>query len=343
MIDCGSMCLNCDYPIHFDTYQGCSHACKYCFVKFNRDISKIKPIDTTESLRNFIEGKRTLRVNWCDWDIPLHWGGSSDPFQECELIHHKSLDVLKIFNETQYPFIVSTKNPMMLLEEPYYSLMQSCNCVLQVSMACSKYDKLETGCPTFEQRLQAVSKLSKVLKRVTIRMRPYFIDCHKQIIEAIPKIAEAGAYSITVATYVSKKKIRGMTKYGKCYMFDNDTLFPKYSEIKEVCHKHGLKFFCSEEGLEWLGDDLNCCGCGDLEGFRGNTYNASHIAHDEEPPQPTDAMLQTDTWYPFKCMKQSSAWAKHCRDRSFKDLIDENTENMIYFMQQQKEYFESEG
>lgn len=337
MIDCGTMCLKCDYPIHFDTYQGCSHACKYCFVKFNRDISKIKPVETTESLRNFIEGKRTMRVNWCDWDIPLHWGANSDPFQECELIHHKSLEVLKILNATQYPVIVATKNPNMLLNEPYRSLISSCNAVLQVSMACSKYDKLETGCPTFEQRLQAVSELSKEVKRVTIRIKPYFPDCHKDILESIPRIAEAGAYSVTVETFVSKKKMSGMTKYGKCYMFDNDTLYPKYLEIRDVAHKNGLKFLCTEEGLNWLGDSLDCCGCEGLEGFKGNHYNATHLAYDEEKPQPTDAMLKTNTWYPFKCMKQSSSWAEHCRDRSFEDLINETTENIVNFSINEKE------
>ena len=30
---CGSQCFLCDLPIRFDTYKGCTHLCKYCFVQ----------------------------------------------------------------------------------------------------------------------------------------------------------------------------------------------------------------------------------------------------------------------------------------------------------------------
>ena len=129
---------------------------------------------TTKSLRNFIEGKRNFETKWCDWAIPLHWGGTSDPFQACELEHKCSLECLEIFAETKYPFIVSTKNPVMLTKEPYLSLISQCRCVLQVSMGCGKYDKLEQGAPTYEERLQAVKFLSDKVTRIIARVRPYF-------------------------------------------------------------------------------------------------------------------------------------------------------------------------
>ena len=42
MPDCGSQIVLCDVPIRFDTYKGCSHGCKYCFVYRKYNISKIK-------------------------------------------------------------------------------------------------------------------------------------------------------------------------------------------------------------------------------------------------------------------------------------------------------------
>lgn len=33
MPDCGSQCWLCDLPVRFDTYKGCTHGCKYCFVQ----------------------------------------------------------------------------------------------------------------------------------------------------------------------------------------------------------------------------------------------------------------------------------------------------------------------
>ena len=118
MIRCGSQCLTCDYPIHFDTYEGCSHGCKYCFVKHKYSIDNIKPLNTTKGLKRFIKGGRNLETKWCDWNIPLHWGANSDPFQSCERAYRKSLECLRIFAETGYPVIISTKNPVMLTEEP---------------------------------------------------------------------------------------------------------------------------------------------------------------------------------------------------------------------------------
>lgn len=342
-VNCGSVCSTCDYPIRIDTYKGCSHACAYCFVRQKYDISVISPISTTKSLTNFINGKRNFETRWCDWNIPLHWGGNSDPFQICEKEHHKSLDCLKIFAETQYPFIVSTKNPVLLLEEPYFSLIQKCNCVLQVSMACSKYDKLEKGCPTYEERLNAVSVLSPVVQRIVVRLRPYFPDCHKDILKEIPRMANAGVYGICVAAFVSKTKQKGMTNYSGHYMFDNDLLFPKYKELKKVCHESNIKFLCSEPGLDHMSDSRDCCGCEGLKGFKPSVFNTTHLALDNPPPEPTEAMKQKGTYQPFKCLGQSQAWAIYCKDKTYAELMLEiNADDIAWIKSQKEKYREQE-
>ena len=338
-ISCGSQCMTCDYPIHFDTYKGCSHACKYCFVKQKYSISTIEPIHTTKSLKNFIEGKRNFETKWCDWDIPLHWGGNSDPFQECEKIHKSSLECLEIFAETSYPVIISTKNPVLLTEEPYITLLRKSNVVLQVSMACSKYDKLESGAPNYEERLKAVSTLSGDVKRIVARVRPYFPDCHKDILREISRYKEAGIYSISISGFYSSKKQKGMTRYGNSYQFPNEFLYPRYMEIKSECHKHGIEFLCSECGLDHIGDNLNCCGCNGLEDFKPNTFNVSHLAYDEVKPEATAAMKEKDTYQPFKAIGQSQAWALKCKNKSFEELMLEVGGDRIEWLKEQKEIF----
>lgn len=84
MPDCGSQVTLCDLPIRFDTYKGCSHLCKYCFAAKKRELNDIKRGETINQLLNFIKGNRSINTNWCDWNIPLHWGGMSDPFQPIE-------------------------------------------------------------------------------------------------------------------------------------------------------------------------------------------------------------------------------------------------------------------
>ena len=169
---CGSQVILCDVPIRFDTYEGCSHLCEYCFVQRKSDVfNNIKPRETVASLVNFIKGKRTGEVAWCDWDIPLHWGGLSDPFQPAERKMHYSLEALKVFAKTQYPFIVSTKNKM-ISEEPYLSLIKQCNCVVQFSCTAPEYDEIEKGASTFEERVEAARKITATGKRVNMRCQP---------------------------------------------------------------------------------------------------------------------------------------------------------------------------
>lgn len=79
-IDCGSQIILCDLPIRYDTYTGCSHACAYCFVKRKRDISQIAVDASIDTLKKFIKGERTQKTRWCDWNIPLHWGGQVTRF-----------------------------------------------------------------------------------------------------------------------------------------------------------------------------------------------------------------------------------------------------------------------
>lgn len=72
---CGSQIILCDLPIRFDTYKGCAHGCKYCFVQRKQKGANVVKGETINALKSFIESKRNRETNWCDWNIPLHWGG----------------------------------------------------------------------------------------------------------------------------------------------------------------------------------------------------------------------------------------------------------------------------
>ncbi len=340
MISCGIQCLACDYPIHFDTYLGCSHACKYCFVNHQHSIKQIKPVDMAKGIRKFIQGKRTNDTKWCDWNIPLHWGAMSDPFQECESEYKSSLECLKVFAETKYPFIVSTKNPVLAVTESYLSLLSSCDVVFQISMACSKYDKLEIGAPTYEERLKAASTLSKHVQRLIVRVQPFFPDCFKDILAEIPRYAESGAYGVIVEGYVSTKKQKGMQRDGKKYDFSLDILVPMYKKIREECHKHGLRFFCGEDRVRFLGDSLSCCGTENLETFKPNTYNIEHLAHDTA--EPTERMKEHGGVYCFKSRNQCVAWWNEIKGKTFEELMHYIGDDYIYWYRELRDKYKDD-
>ena len=336
MISCGLQCVNCPYPIHLDTYSGCSHACRYCFANEKLTIANIKPLNNANALRSFINGHRTLETKWCDWDIPLHWGANSDPFQACETEYKRTLECLQIFAETKYPFIISTKNPVLACKEPYISLLSQCNVVFQISMACSKYDKLEPGAPSYEKRLKAAKILSKRVQRVIARVQPYFIDCKKDIIAELPRYKEAGIYGIIVEGYKTKKKHKGLIKDGSRYKFPMDILADHCKQIKAEAHNNGLMFFQSDDGIDHLSDDLACCGTVGLEGFKPNTYTLSYLAYQPDIAIPTEAMKQIGTTRPFRSIRQSQAWELHIKDKSFVDMLNECDNGHVEWLRSMK-------
>lgn len=318
MPKCGSQVILCDVPIRFDTYSGCSHGCKYCFANRKIDISKVRIDEGPKALLAFIRGKRAQQTSWCDWNIPLHWGGMSDPFQPCERVHKNSLACLKIFAETKYPFIVSTKGTLPM-EEPYYSLFKQCNCVFQVSMTCpSITERLEKGAPSFEERLELVRKMTHAAKRVVVRCQPYMLELHREICNQIPKIAGAGAYGIIYEALKLTKSRPGMEKNGADFVYPYVPLHNNFADLKETCHKHQIKFLCGENRLRAMSDSLTCCGCEGLAGFQPSTCNLNHFIYDLKSSwQFTPAMKERGSAECFKCLGQDTKTSRFLKNNTF--------------------------
>lgn len=318
MPKCGSQIILCDLPIRFDTYKGCTHFCKYCFARKKQDLSEIGFDESVESLRNFIKGKRGGQTNWCDWDIPIHWGGMSDPFQPCEKTYKRSLDCLKLLAETQYPFVVSTKGKL-IADGEYLELIKKCNCVVQISMAGSSYDKLEEGAPSFEERLE-MARVIGPYKRVIARVQPYFVECHNEIIQNVDRMAECGVYGIVAEAMKFEKKITGLVKVGGDLTYPLETLRPLFIELRDKVHSCGMKFYSGENRLRQLGDSLCCCGIDGLEGFKGNDYNLNHLMNGIKI-QATEKMKEKGTADCFKALYQDAGTSKALKNESFTSMM----------------------
>lgn len=321
MPKCGSQVAICNLPIRFDTYQGCSHNCKYCFTYRKYNIDTIKKDESVKSLLNFIKGKRNQETNWCDWSIPIHWGGMSDPFQPAERKYKNSLECLKVFAETKYPFIVSTKNTLPL-EEPYFSLFKECNCVFQCSMVCPTTSRIEEGAPHFDERLEMMRKMSEIVPRTIVRCQPYMVELHKEIMAQIPRIAEAGVYGITYEALKMQKKSKGLIKNGADFVYPKKMLKPLFEELKSECHKYGLKFFAGENRLRYMGDSLTCCGCEGLEGFEVNKYNLNYFMYNKDNLKQTKGMLGLNTATVFYSAYIQDTKGRIIKQKTFKECMD---------------------
>ena len=320
---CGSQITLCNVPIRFDTYKGCSHHCKYCFVYRKYNIEDIKKDETKESLINFINGKRTAETEWCDWDIPLHWGGVSDPFQPCEKKYKNSLQCLKVLAETKYPFIISTKS-ILPTQEPYYSLFKECNCVFQISMVSpTLIAKYEQGASSYEERIDMIKKMSAIVPRVVIRCQPYVLQLHNEIKKQIPIIAEAGAYGIVFEAMKMQKKVAGMVKNGADFIYPKEILKKKWLELKDECHKYGLVFLSGENRLRHLGDSLTCCGCDGLKGFQVNHSNLNFKIHKPEEFYYTKGQCEK-CGLCYKSLHQNTQYTNYLKIKTFKEVNEQH-------------------
>lgn len=315
---CGSQVVLCDLPIRFDTYRGCTHQCKYCFAtKKNYSMKDVRKDETHKQLINFIKGKRVQTTSWCDWDIPLHWGGMSDPFQPAEKKLRESYKCLEVFKETQYPFVVSTKGKLIATDE-YLDLIKQCNCVVQISLVCPEFDIIERGAPKFAERLEIVKKISPH-KRVNIRIQPYMIEYHDSIMNSLEKFAEAGAYGVIIEGMKFIKAKKGLVRVGGDSVYPIGALKPKVAQIKEKAHKLGMKFYSGENRLRSMGDDLCCCGIDGLEGFKGNSFNINHIIHGGEFEM-TPAMEKAPATSMKSLYQQAGSWER-LKSMTFKDIM----------------------
>lgn len=330
MPTCGSQIVICDLPIRFDTYFGCTHQCKYCFaVKKNYKMKDVQKNETHKRLIDFIKGKRDGYTAWCDWDIPIHWGGMSDPFQPIEKKMRESYKCLEVFKETQYPFVVSTKGKLIATDE-YLDLIKQCNCVIQISLVCPEFDIIELGAPKFVERLDIIKKISPH-KRVNVRVQPYMIEYHDSIIKSLEKFAEAGAYGIIVEGFKFKKAKKGTVKVGGDSVYPVAALKPKFAQLKENAHKLGMKFYSGENRLRSMGDDLCCCGIDGLKGFKGNSFNVNHIINGGEF-EITPAMKKPGCAMAFKSLQQGAGFYRKIKENSLKSL-------MINTYKNKEEYF----
>ena len=332
MPECGTQCYLCDLPIRFDNYSGCSHACSYCFARHRIDISQISKKETSKALMNFISGARTKETNWCDWDIPLHWGGLSDPFQPCEKKYRSSYKCLKIFADENYPFVVSTKG-RIISDKEYLNLIKNCNCVVQISMVCDKYDVLEKGCPSFAERLKILESVSRVARRTIVRVQPYMREVFLDVYKNLQLFKNAGAYGAIIEGMKFKRKKDGLVKIGGDFVYQYEDIKKDFLELKQKCHSIGLKIYAGENRIRSLGDSLTCCGVDGLSGFLTNTFNLNHILNGDKvlpsPRQKTDGTAGC-----FQSLFQDSLRARMCTKNSFADW-------MIYYYKTRKKQMDA--
>jgi hypothetical protein len=287
--------------------------------KKNGQLEAVKKGDTVESLKAFVQGKRSGETAWCDWNIPIHWGGMSDPFQPVEKKCGYSLECLKYLAETKYPFVVSTKGRLAASPE-YLELLAECNCVVQISMVCSRYDQLEKGAPSYEERLEMLRTISPKVKRTVVRIQPFMHEVLQDVLKNLPRVKAAGAHGVVVEGMKFAKAKPGLVRVGGDCVYPIELLRADFEQIKAEAHRCGLAFYSGENRLRNMGDDMTCCGIEGLDGFKPNTYNLCMMINGKNP-QPTERMKQVGTADAFKTLNQTAGSGQKISKQSLAGIM----------------------
>ena len=264
----------CPMGVSVDTYQGCSHRCRYCYYDDrNTAMQDVAFDEGVKDVQRFIRGERTPELAHIPAGYPLRLGRFSDPFQPCEAVHRRSLAVLKCMRASCYPFAFTTKGILASSPE-YLAVLHDCNVVGQVSLTAPSMDRLEPGAPSYLERLVILWKLSKVCRRVIARAQPIFFDREHvdEFIGTLDDVAQAGVYGVLVEA-MAQGHANG---HGSRSMdLPHYTLLEivHYGKIiRDQVHARGLKFFSGDVCMRHLGpalvsDSPICCGWGGLPGF----------------------------------------------------------------------------
>ena len=79
----------------------------------------------------------------------------------------------------------------------------------------------------------------------------------------------------------TRANVPGLVSKGPDLCYPVEILLPQYESIKRACHKYGLKFYCGENRLRALSDELCCCGIEGM-GWKENKANLNHYLFDKD-------------------------------------------------------------
>ncbi len=297
--------LDCSMPMTFDTYSRCSYNCMYCFSFFQKShcctgyldgkVRSVNPEKIKAMFTNILSGNYAKLSNQDRQFIPyvrdrkvMQWGALADQFDQYEKRFGVTLDLLRYFDQIDYPLSFSSKAAWYTEDERYMSLIRRHphNWHFKVSIITldrKKAAQVERGVPSPEARLQAIKRLSDAGCHVTLRLRPYIIGVSDDWRQLIQAGKEAGADSVTTeffcmetradenlrkryekiasaAGYDIYKFYKGNSPQNGYKRLSEGIKRPIITAMRDLSHSLGMRFHVSDAYCRDLNDAPNCCG-----------------------------------------------------------------------------------
>lgn len=173
----GSKGSHCLYPFQIDPYyNGCKHACKYCYAaslarSMGFKFDEYKETDV-KLLETRLKSPRGQFGEFIKRKHPIRIGGMSDPFMRGMDVK-KTAEVLDILNQYEYPYIILTKSEDIV---KYINHLDTELAQIQISASSSNWKLIEPRASSVSKRLEACEILSDAGIHVIGRIAP-IIPC----------------------------------------------------------------------------------------------------------------------------------------------------------------------
>jgi DNA repair photolyase len=224
----------------------------------------------------------------------MQWGGLADGFDEHERKHGVSLELLRFFDEIDYPLSISTKGTWWTKDERYLSLLRKHNHnwhfkVSIITMNPVKAAGIERGVAPPSERIEAIRRIANTGCHVTLRLRPYIIGISDDWHDTIRSASSAGADSVTTEFFCLETRAddRLKAKYKEMSKFTGYDVWDFYKEysisvngvkesgykrlnynlkkmiivsMRDYTHALGLRFYVSDAHHKEKSDYCCCCG-----------------------------------------------------------------------------------
>lgn len=304
----GEIC-DCSMPLTFDTYSTCAYNCLYCFAFFQKshttigykdnlrmDERIVRSVDPKKVKKMFINCLNDKPQNKIEKQvypyiknrITMQWGGMADGFDENERKYGVSLELLKFFDEIDYPLSISTKGAWWTKDKRYMDLVKKHkhNWHFKISIITLdpvKSNIIEEYCPTPQERLDAIKRLTAHGIHVTLRLRPFIIGLSDDYPQLIHEASKNGADSVTTEFFCLEARANndlrqkyeliskvlgydiwdfyGEKSHGAGYRRLNYNIKrPLVKNMKKIAHKHKMLFYVSDAHHKEKCDTVCCCG-----------------------------------------------------------------------------------
>ena len=323
----GEIC-DCSLPVTLDTYSTCSYNCLYCFAFFqknksmggytkhsdpmDREVKCVNPDKVKRLFTNCLEDNPQNKIEkqfypYIKNRVTFQWSGLSDMFDEFERKYGVTLELLKFFDEIDYPISMGSKGVWWTEDHRYMDIIKKHPHNWHFKVSINTLDEykasiIEEYCPSPQERLGAIKRLSDNGLHVTLRLRPYIIGLSDDYPRLIHEASLAGADSMQTEffcletrvtpeledKYKEMSKVVGYdiydfyNKHSKGSGYDRlnyDIKKPIINNMKKIAHQHHMRFYVSDAHHKEKCDFTCCCGTPlDFKTSNGHYAHALHLA-----------------------------------------------------------------